>query len=289
MKKSKTKDVKKSSNSKNKILKNNHKNKNISSKINSFFKENKAFIIGSIIFLVLLLILLTFQFNSTGKVITGYDNQEESQRSFNIDKGLSATPVNTEDLAKISKNPAESDEIIKAKWVYNGKQDSNFGIILGLIFGDPIIITTKGSATNIYSGIVVIIAVWILLFVTFSDIIKTFSTFNKGVSWVSGFLIATISAQMNFLVSLVSFLAKTFAFLGSLSVFIGLGAAFLAFLAVNLGIASLSKFVLKRKMMRAINNAEISSEMMKNGAKNLVKFQEALQDVGKKIQDKGIS
>jgi hypothetical protein len=260
------------------------------SKLKTFFNKNKPFVIGSIIFLVLLLILLAVQFNSTGKVITGYDPQTDSTKSFNIlnNKGLGVLPAKQEDVAKVSANPAESNEIIKAKWSYNGKQDSTFGTILGIIFGDPVIVLTQGAATNVYSGMVIVIAVWILLFVTFSDIIGTFSTFNKGVSWVIGFLIATISAQMNFLISVVSFLAKTFAALGSLAVFVGLGAAFLAFLAVNLGLTSLRKFIIKRRMMKTIAYGEVGKGMMTQGAKTLIELATTTAQEGKKVQERGI-
>jgi hypothetical protein len=290
MKKLKNKSVKKSSDSKrtnSNSKSSNKKEVQNKDKLKTFFNKNKPLIIGSIIFLVLLLILLAVQFSSTGKVITGYDSQTDSTKSFNY-KGLSVVPVNEADKAKVSANPAESSEVIRAKWSYNGKQDSTFGTILGIIFGDPVIITTKGAATNVYSGMVIVMAVWILLFVTFSDIIGTFSTFSKGVSWVIGFLIAIIATQMNFLISSVSFFAKTFAALGSLAVFAGLGAAFLAFLAVNLGLTSLSKFVIKRRMMRTIAYGEIGKGMMNQGAKTLIDLATTTAKEGKKAQEKGI-
>jgi len=259
-------------------------NKKISKKSfkNKLF-DNKFILIGLICFLFLLLILLTSTLfkNVTGNVVTEY-----STLSFNNAKGLSLVPEDNS-LTEIP-NPATSSEIIRAKWSYEGKSDSLFGILLGVIFGNPIIITTAGASTNIYSGMVVVIAVWLLLFVTFSDIISTFSTFNKGVSWITGFLIAIIAAQMNLLIGAVKWSAGAFAVLGSFAVFVGLGAAFLAFIAVNLGLSGLAKFVAKRRMMKTIAYGEVGKGMMNEGAKTLIQLATTTAQEGKKVQVKGI-
>lgn len=85
---------------------------------------------------------------------------------------------------------------------------------------------------------IVVIAIWMFIFITFSDIIAQFSTFKKWTSWGIGFLVAIIAANLKLLVVWMAFMIGAFAFLGGLAVIAGLGAAFAVFLIVNLGLAS---------------------------------------------------
>ncbi|NMB66924.1 hypothetical protein GYA25_02595 [Candidatus Woesearchaeota archaeon] len=266
MKKSKNKSVKKSSNSKNISPKSKFSNKKENkkevknkiqkdnSKLKTFFNKNKPFIIGSIIFLVLLLILLAVQFNSTGKVITGY--------------GGEGSTVNAQG-EKISWGNELTTEL--------GIRDSKtLTKILKVIFGAP----TKIDNVPDFNVLIMTICIWILIFVTFGDIISQFSTFSKGIPWVISFVIVLILAQFNWQFHFIMTLAKIFSIGASTAVFVGLGGAFFAFLVVNLGIRSLAKWFAGRKLLMITSKAEAGAKLTGDAIRNLGTLEESFKKVG---------
>jgi hypothetical protein len=266
MKKSKNKSVKKSSNSKNLSSKSKISNKKEvqnkiqkdNSKLKTFFNKNKPFIIGSIIFLVLLLILLAVQFNSTGKVITGYGGQ--------------GSTVN-----------AQSDKGVPVDWAKTfGMDTSNnrlnhvFPTIFRWIFGQPY----KIEGVEDVSVLILTIAIWLLVFLTFADIISTFSSFKKWISWTIGFLIAIMMAQFNFQIRFILFLSKVFTMTASTAVFVGLGGAFFAFLVVNLGLWNFRKWILHRKYLMIANKADVGAKSASDAITHLGEIETAFAKTG---------
>ncbi|MAG11164.1 hypothetical protein CMI44_02535 [Candidatus Pacearchaeota archaeon] len=116
------------------------------------------------------------------------------------------------------------------------------------------------SNTSEVSALIIVIALWLLIFITFADILAVFSTFSREVAWVVGFLISVIAANMNFIVTVSVFAVGIFAFLGALSVFVGMFAAFAAFIAVNWGIGRFGPWVIHRRAMQAAATEAIESE-----------------------------
>ena len=130
-------------------------------------------------------------------------------------------------------------------------QVGSFGVILQDLFGP----TTEVTA-NVISNMIITIAVWILVAITFGDIIASFSSFSTWVAWVTGILIGIITANLGIMVGIIAALTGIFSFLGVAAVYVGLGAAFVAFLAVNLGVKSLGPWIMQRKAMTEGAKAE---------------------------------
>jgi len=253
MKKAKNKSVKKSSSSKSKAS-NKKEVKDNKPKLKTFFENNKPIVIGTLIFLVLLAILLTVQLNSTGKVITGM---------------AEGTPVDWAKTFGITTSPTRLNNVFPTffKW----------------IFGQPY--TIEGVSD--VSVLILTIAVWLLIFLTFSDIIATFSSFHKWISWTIGFLIAVIIAQFNWQVKFILFLSKVFTMTAATALFIGLGAAFFAFLVVNLGLWNLRKWILHRKYLMIASKADVGSKTVSDAITHLGEVETAFSKAGNETIKKG--
>lgn len=128
------------------------------------------------------------------------------------------------------------------------------------IFGAPISAASFGISDA--SSAIITIAAWLLLFVTFSDIIATFSSFTKWIAWVMGLLIAVIAANFGFVVSIMAWATAIFSALGAVAVYVGLGAAFVAFIAVNFGLQGLSRWIIRRKAMMIANKEAAGGEKL---------------------------
>jgi len=136
------------------------------------------------------------------------------------------------------------------------------------------------------SAIVITLFTWLLLFVTFGDILAAFSTFSKPASWVIAFAIAVIVANLKAIVVVLGVFIGFFAFLGGIAVLAGLATAFIAFFAVNWGVGWLGPFVLRRRVMMEAEKrgieTEAGGEEIAGLFRGLGKAQEALRDVSKK-------
>lgn len=154
--------------------------------------------------------------------------------------------------------------------------DGFFAKIFMYIFGVPI----SSSAINEVSAGIITLSVWLLLFITFSDIIASFSTFSKWVSWGIGFLVAVIAANLGFIVAITTWFIGLFAFLGTLSVVVGLTIAFVAFIAINIGVGKFAEWALKRR-------ATMSAHQAAAGGKKVAGAIEGLGDIGKSLQKLG--
>lgn len=101
-------------------------------------------------------------------------------------------------------------------------------------------------------AIIITIAIFFLIFITFGDVIQNFSTFSPPVAWITAFLMAIVAANLKFTVSVMSVAIGIFAPLGGIAVIAGLAAAFVAFFGVNWGIGSIGPWLIRRRaMMRA--------------------------------------
>ncbi|MBU0906832.1 MAG: hypothetical protein KKD18_01290 [Nanoarchaeota archaeon] len=150
---------------------------------------------------------------------------------------------------------------------------------MNFIFGGvPTYLVTSVGQT---SAIVVTIAVFLLIFVTFADIIDTFGTFSSPVAWFVGFLIAAIAANLKGIVVVVGAMTGIFAFLGAAAVFVGLGACFVAFLVVNLGIKGWMPWLMRRKAATYAMKAEYKT---KTGAAEVGAAIKGMKDVGKALK-----
>ena len=155
---------------------------------------------------------------------------------------------------------------------------SGFGWVDFILGGVPKWLNDKVKPT---SAAIITLAIFLLLFITFGDIIANFSTFSKNVAWISGFLIAVVAANLKAIVVILGFFIGIFAFLGGLAVLVGLVASFVAFFAVNWGIGSFGPWILRRKAMMEAAKESIKTEA---GAKQLAAKIRGLHEAGEALK-----
>ena len=172
-------------------------------------------------------------------------------------------------------------QVEQSRAVWTDKLGDSAGKVLSYVFG-PIAKVTNDDT----SSMIITLAVWLLIFITFGDIISSFSTFSSYVSWGAAFLIGIIASNLGIVVGTVAWTTGVFAFLGTLAVYAGLVGAFVVFIALNLGVTSLGPFIMRRKMMEAAQKTETAEEAggkkLKGAIKGMGSAGEALESVGKK-------
>lgn len=151
----------------------------------------------------------------------------------------------------------------------------SFGIIARYLFG-PVTTVTNDAL----SAVIITIAIWVLLMITFGDIISSFSTFSGWVSWSIAVLIGIVAANLNWITAIIAWAVGIFAYLGALAVFVGLGGAFAAFVIVNLGIYKLGHWVMARK---ALGEASKKATAITAGGKVTAASAGAIKNIGKAI------
>ncbi|MBI3334765.1 hypothetical protein HYZ97_04735 [Candidatus Pacearchaeota archaeon] len=165
---------------------------------------------------------------------------------------------------------------------------SSFAVLLGngwvfldYIFGKPAAFLTSVTSSQ-YSPLIITIAIWLMLFITFGDIIATFGTFSEKIyGWLLGFLLAVIAANLKAVVYMIAFSVGLFSALGSAAVLLGVGTSFFVFLAVNFGLKQFGPFIMRRRAMYTAATAEIKAEA---GGKKLAGTIKGLGAAGKALE-----
>lgn len=175
-------------------------------------------------------------------------------------------------------SPAVIDQTSTSFGEYLGEGFEFFGYLFGEIPTFLVSITT-----NKWSPVIVVIAMWLLMFVTFGDIIATFGSFDSRVAWISALLITVIAANLKFVISILAFFVGILSIFGGAAVVLGIGTAFAAFIGVNLGIRSMAPWIMRRKaMMHAAKNA-IETE---KGAKKVSAAIKGMKEIGDELSRK---
>ncbi len=105
------------------------------------------------------------------------------------------------------------------------------------------------SQTSQISAIIIIIAIWFILLLTFGDIVAAFGTFsNEYVGWGIGTLLAVIAANMKLVMYIATWSFMATAGLGVLSVAFALAIPFVIFLFVQFGSQKIANFSRMRKL-----------------------------------------
>lgn len=149
--------------------------------------------------------------------------------------------------------------------------------ILGQIPHSLVEFTGKNSAA------IIVICIWFLIFFTFGDIISAFSTFSQPISWIIGFLVSVIAANLKAVVWIGVISVGIFAGLGTIAVFAGLFAAFVAFFAVNWGIGRFGPWVMRRRVMMEAGKKGALAEA---GAAEIGGTLRGLKQLGKDLRKK---
>jgi hypothetical protein len=133
----------------------------------------------------------------------------------------------------------------------------------------------QGSMTlTTYAATVVFMMIWLIIFVTFGDIISSFSSFSEVVSWVIAFCLATITAMTGGINGMVLGMTKVFVGFGAAAIYIALGASFVVFLLVELGITPAIGWIKGRKKMQKIVKGNMTFKQATSAVKNLSDMQE---------------
>ena len=85
------------------------------------------------------------------------------------------------------------------------------------------------------SVMIFFVLIWLILFVGISDILFLASPFSSWTSWIFGFAISVIGANLGFVQWMVSWMIYVLAGLGMIAIFIGIGTAFIGFIALSFG------------------------------------------------------
>jgi len=153
------------------------------------------------------------------------------------------------------------------------------GTVLGYIFG-PAPTSGDFATMDVISVLIIVVAVWLLVIVTFGDIISSFSTFGRFASWSSAVLIGLIAANLGWGVKIIARFTGGFALFGITSVYIGLAAAFVAFVIVNLGVTKLGGWIMGRKAMMKAQESRVASAA---GAAKVGGAIKGLKQIGKDL------
>ena len=132
-----------------------------------------------------------------------------------------------------------------------------------------------GESDATWGQFIVTFLIFILFFVSFSDIVANFSAFSKGVSWVIGLIIALIGSFSGLIILISTWALGITAGLGVVSVFVSIGMTFVAFLLLHLGIGGVQKWVIQRqigiKAARGVEEAGIGVKVAKRMGKEAYK------------------
>jgi len=152
---------------------------------------------------------------------------------------------------------------------------------LRFIFGD-VSLFLLDSTGNI-SAIVITIAIWLLIFFTFGDVLQSFSTFGPMTSWAAAFLLTVIAANLKVMIAFSAFFLNLFIGFGIFAVLSALVGAFVFFFLVNWGIQGLAPTIMARKAMVEAHKVSAKTSAETYQAASVIK---ALTDMGKSFSGK---
>jgi hypothetical protein len=225
----------------------------------------RIWVILGVVVLLIFAILINLLININGNAITGMSQfQADDSSGSGFSSSSDTTSTSTSPTPKTSDvgvpQKGSWDNVLgQMAWFTKNKASGLNPVIPNVlqgIFGDPV--ELPGSSSAHISAIVLTLCAWLLVFLTFSDIIASFSSFNKGIAFALGAIFATIMAQFNWQVGLMIWFSKVLNISGSLLVFIVLGAAFFAYVVSSLGLSKFKEWVVRRKAM--IVAAKVSSQ-----------------------------
>ncbi|GEM_PF-5870577 len=97
--------------------------------------------------------------------------------------------------------------------------------------------------TNAISAVIIVIAIWLILLLTFGDIVAAFGTFSEEwIGWTIGTILAIVAANMNLVMHIAAWSFMATATLGVLSVSFALAIPFVVFLLLQFGLKSVANW-----------------------------------------------
>ena len=135
--------------------------------------------------------------------------------------------------------------------------------------------------SNPISAAIIVIGVWVLLFLTFGDIISVFGTFSQPVSWVVALVLAVLAANLKVVLFLSVIGLVLASGLGTIAVFVNIIGIFVVFIGFNYGSDSFRDWVLARKQKELGMRAAMGSAKAKAGLQTLGDIGETTYKLGK--------
>ena len=146
-------------------------------------------------------------------------------------------------------------------------------LVFGIKEGTLLEINSGSMTLTAYAATVVFLMIWLIIFVTFGDIIASFSSFSEVVSWVIAFCLATITAMTGGINGMVLGMTRVFVGFGTWAIYIALAASFIVFLLVELGITPAIGWIKGRKKMQKIVKGNMTFKQATSAVKNLSQMQ----------------
>ena len=191
-----------------------------------------------IVFAVVILLLYIFNYVSGGSVTSFFKNMTFQEENFSI------SGSNLVSYSKIINERA-------------GFLDYFIGQV-----PDYLIKQTGGIDGNgRYSAAIIMICIWLFLFLAFEDIVSTFGTFTKTVSFIVAFVLVVIGSNLKITIYLAVVASKFAALVGFYSIIASLLVIFGIFVLAHLGFDWFKALRDNRK------KAEMEMKAMIRGAK----------------------
>lgn len=130
--------------------------------------------------------------------------------------------------------------------------------------------------TNPISASIIIASIFVILFLTFSDILEAFGTFsNPKLGKIIGFVLALIAANLKGIVLMTYFGFSLAAALGAFAVIVAVGLPFLTFLVLHFALfGKIKEFMGRKKEMKQY---ETSFHELKQGMRGIKDFGKAMR------------
>ena len=170
--------------------------------------------------------------------------------------------------------------LIKPKapvWLDNNPPNIDWGGPIGsalkFIFG-----ITQEQAQS-YSALIVLIIVWGIFFIMFSDGINKFGFFeHKELGWLIGAGMAVILANLNFYYNLLVNVMAIFTIFAAFASIAALVSIFIAMFAVYWGVSSLGPWIMKRKAMHLASQADAGGTQIAGTIRGFKEMGKALRE-----------
>ena len=149
---------------------------------------------------------------------------------------------------------------------------------LNYIFGSipNYLINTLGEGSEISSAIV-IVAIWVMFFLIFADIMRVFSPFRAEISWIVAGLLAIICANLRFISVISVYMLTIMAAFGSLAVLFALGSVFVFFLLFHFGSENVRTWLMMRRAQDHAMRIAAGGEGIAGTIEGLEKIGESLK------------
>jgi hypothetical protein len=152
------------------------------------------------------------------------------------------------------------------------------------VFGikDDAVLNFQGASLTPYATIVIFLMIWLIVFVTFGDILETFSTFNLGTSWLIALCLAVIGGMTGVYNGAAGRAITFLAGYGMWAIVLGVLFSFIIFFLVETGVAGASKglreYIMRRKLTQEAMGVRGTLMKAGAGAKALAEFEKSLEE-----------